>query len=441
MIHRPKTALTRPRNDIFEIKRTNLWYFREKYFIMGFETRFAPAQQRNLLERKGSMKKLIALMMCAMLLLSGCTAVTAEGPGTGFQVRDLVITSADGDVLDLTGLNIGFELAEADTGVGCRTTISADGQESADIIWAAVGQYLYLSLPGTEGTHSYALDMNKVVQALTDAIDGISEEINGIIPAIFPGTGEGVDETPPSEDAIPEMTDEELEAAMAELEESMAGLEDGDYVLPDSGMSEEDAAAQQAMQEKINEILMRCMTQEVTQIDGEDFQVISFDIGPDDMTELLDATPDLFSFNMNGETVATLGQLLSAVNVSVALQGSVTGNQDFSKFLVDFTPVVTSEGKEVSFNVNIDSMAGDGTVAASLSTQQDGQSTGALSMLFAATVVEDGGWLPTELGEDTVVLTEMPLEQVEQVLADGFNDYLTVFQNIASGVAEANQAG
>lgn len=381
------------------------------------------------------MKKLIALMMCAMLLLSGCTAVTAEGPGTGFQVRDLVIT-ADGETLDLTGLAFNVELAEADTGVGCRTSITADGQESADIIWAAVGQYLYLSLPGTEGSHSYALDLAKVVQVLSDAIDGISEEISGIIPAIFPGTGEGVVESP-AEDAVPEMTDDELEAAMAELEESMAGLEDG-Y---SGSMSEEEAAAQQAMEEKINEILTRCMTAEMTQIDGEDFQVITFNIGPDDMTELLDASPDLFSFNVNGESVATLGQLLNAANVAVTLQGSVTGNQDFSKFELDFTPTVTAEGQERSFNINIDSMAGDGTVAASLSILQDGQSVGGLAMVLAATVVEDASWLPTELGADTVVLTEMPLEQVEQVLSDGFNDYLTQFTNIAEGVAQANQAG
>lgn len=383
------------------------------------------------------MKKLIALMMCAMLLLSGCTAVTAEGPGTGFQVRDLVITSADGDVLDLTGLNIGFELAEADSGVGCRTTISADGQESADIIWAAVGQYLYLSLPGTEGTHSYALDLAKVGQVLSDAVDGISEEISGIIPAIFPGTGEGVDETPPSEDAIPEMTDEELEAAMAELEESMAGLEDGYY---SGSMSEEDAAAQQAMQEKINEIMARCMTADVTQIDGEDFQVITVNIGPDDMTELFDAMPPMFLFGTGGAPGATLGQTLAAANVTVALQGTVTGNADFSKYEIDFTPTVTVEGKEVSSNLNISSMAGDGVIALSLDLMKDGHASG-ISLSVAATVVNDASWLPTELSEDTVVLTEMSLEQVKQVLSDGFNDYIALFQTVAGNVAEANQAG
>lgn len=400
------------------------------------------------------MKKLIALMMCAMLLLSGCTAVTAEGPGTGFQIGDLVIFSADGDVLDLTGLNIGFELAEADTGVGCRTTITADGQESADIIWAAVGQYLYLSLPGTEGPHSYALDLAKVGQVLSDAVDGISEEISGIIPAIFPGTGESDGEAPEEYEDVPEMTEEELEAAMAELEEAMAELEQSgeleDYapeaendetITSVPGMSEEEMAAQQAMEKKLNEIMSRCMTDSMTQIDGEDFQVITIDIGPDDMTELLDAVPPMFLYGTAGTPDATLGQALAAANVTVALQGTVTGNADFSKYEIDFTPTVTVEGKEVSFNVNIENLAGDGAVAVSLSAQQDGQSVGALSMTFAATVVEEADWLPTELSEDTVVLTEMSLEQVKQVLSDGFNDYIALFQTVAGNVAEANQAG
>lgn len=398
------------------------------------------------------MKKLIVLMMCAMLLLSGCTAVTAEGPGTGFQIGDLVITSSTGETLDLTGLSINFELAESDTGMGIRTHISADGQGSADIIWAVVGQYLYLSLPGTEAAHSYALDLAKVGQVLSDAVDGISEEISGIIPAIFPGTGESDGEAPEEYEDVPEMTEEELEAAMAELEEAMAELEQSgeleDYapeaendetITSVPGMSEEEMAAQQAMEKKLNEIMSRCMTDSMTQIDGEDFQVITIDIGPDDMTELLDAVPPMFLYGT--APGATLGQALAAANVTVTLQGTVTGNADFSKYEIDFTPTVTVEDKEVSFNVNIENLAGDGAVAVSLSAQQDGQSVGALSMTFAATVVEEADWLPTELSEDTVVLTEMSLEQVKQVLADGFNDYIALFQTIAGNVAEANQAG
>ena len=400
------------------------------------------------------MKKLIVLMMCVTLLLSGCAAVTAEGPGTGFQIGDLVVTSAEGDVLDLTGLTFNYELAESDTGMGTRCHISADGQESADVIFALVGQYLYVSLPGAEATHNYALDQAKVSQVLTEAIENISNEVNGILPAIFPGTTMPTDEAPEEYGDVPEMTDEELEAAMAELEEAMAEMEDGgeyDYYAPEAddyeafatvpGMSEEDMAAQQAMQEKINEIMNRCMTAEMTQIDGEDFQVITFDIGPEDMAELLDASPSLFSFNVGGEPVATLGQLLNAANVAVAMRGTVTGNEDFSRFMIDLTPTYTVKESETSFTVTIDSMAGDGAVAVSVSAQQDGQSTGALSLVLAATVAEDASWLPAELDADTVVLTEMSLDQVKQALSEGFDDYMALFQSMAESVDQANQAG
>lgn len=388
------------------------------------------------------MKKLIALMMCAMLLLSGCEAVTAEGPGVGLQLRDLIVSRATGESLDLTGLSATIETAVTDTSAGLRLAVSGEDGESLDLVAGVVGQNLYLSMPGAEGTNSYALDMVKVSQAISDALEGIAEELNGILPAIFSGTDEDTDGEP--EEEIPEMTDEELAAALAELEAAMAEMEDSgelDEYAPEAEddevyadlpeLSEEEMAALEEAAAKRAELLARCMTVDAKQIDGEDFTVIGLNFTADDMMELIELT------DTSG---IGLGELLDASGAAFSLEGAITGNEDFTKFLFDLT--ITAAGQEEHpFNITVDSMAGDGSFDISACTVQEGQPAAGVSLTVAVIDAESADWLPQELGEDTVVLTDMSQDSAVEALEQGFAEYGAVLEQAVDSVSQANQAG
>ena len=384
------------------------------------------------------MKKLLALMMCAMLLLSGCSPMTADGPGTGFLLRDLTITSESGETLDLTGLTAGLETATSETASGLRFSLGADGAESADAVLAVVGQYLYLSLDGAESAHTYALDLAKVVQALTNAIEGITEQINGILPAIFPEDEEAepADEAP--EDDPSQLTDEELEALMAQWEEAVEQAEDQDGYAPEAEddetyaslpeLSDEEMALLEENAQKRNEIIARCMTMDTQQIDGEDFTVITLDITAEDMAELVALT------DTSG---VGLSSLMAAAGTSCSLEGTITGNQDFSRFRFDLTPTVTAGGQDTPISIVADSMTGDGSVAISVHALQDGQEASGLSVTLAVVAVESADWLPEELGPDTVVLTEMSQERAGQALKEGLADYGDLAESLIESVGQA----
>lgn len=387
------------------------------------------------------MKKLIALMMCAMLLLSGCAAVTAEGPGVGLQVSDLVLAAGGETALDLTGLTAAIETAKLDTGAGVRIRFTADGQEPADVILATVGQYLYLSLPGDQGPNNYAFDMAKALQAVSDAYDTIIGAIVGIIPAIF--TGQDDPAAPAAAWSESGMTDEELEAALAELEAAIAEMEaaGGDDYAPEAEDGEAFASvpvmteADEAMEAKLNEILSRCVTQQSQQIDGEDFQVITVNFTEADMAELLDAIP------LNDLTGVTLGQYLASSGTGISLEGTVTGNNDFSKFTIDGGYTITVEDESIGLNVVADNMDGDDVISASLALLAGGQQAAELSLAIGAVAAEDAGWLPGELPVDTTVLTDLSVNGAGDALEDGLDSFGTVLGNMLGAVAQANQGG
>lgn len=379
------------------------------------------------------MKKLIALMMCAMLLLSGCAAVTPDGPGVGFQLRDLMISTGEGEPVDLTGLSLNIETAQTETSTGVCVRLQADGGADARLVAGIVGQHLYLSLTGTEADHVFALDTLKVLNALSDAMEGISEELNGILPAIFPEDEEAPAEEAPEEE-IPTLTDEEMEELMAQWEAAMAEAEDGgelDEYAPEADNGEDFASVpamtgtDEAATAELNELLARCMTVEAKQIDGEDFTVIGLHFTADDMAELVALTDT---------TGLGLGALLSSTGVTYSLEGTITGNEDFSRYLIDIAPTVNTGSEDVVLHMAADAMGGDGAVTISASAEQDGQALGGFSLTAAATVTESADWLPEELGEDAVVLTDMSLERVTEALEDAFADFGAQLDAVAGGI-------
>lgn len=371
------------------------------------------------------MKKLIALMMCAMLLLSGCSAVTANGPGTGIQIRDLVVGSSDGRTTDLTGMSVTVESAESDTSLGARISVAAGGQESADLILGMVGQYLYLSVDGIDGTHTLALDLDRVIQVLSDAYQSILGTVTSILPAIF--SGEDLPEGAAFRDFPEEIPEDDLDALLAELEEVGSPLEDYlEDADPAPSVTTDPAA------EKIDEIINRCVTAEEQQIEGEAFQTLTLNFAEADMAELFD------TIMMSDLSGVTLGQFLASRNISCALTGTVTGNEDFSRFLIDLTPVISAEGDMLTLPCVIDGMSADGSVGVSVSSAQDGQDLASLSLTYVRTTVVSADWLPAEPGPETVMLTELSPNGALDAFTGALDAYLEQIGNMAETVSQAN---
>ena len=70
------------------------------------------------------MKKLFAIALCLMLLLSGCT-FAADGADTTLQLRDLALITGPDSITDLSGLSLTVESAGTEDGYG-------EGEEDGD---------------------------------------------------------------------------------------------------------------------------------------------------------------------------------------------------------------------------------------------------------------------------------------------------------------------
>ena len=71
------------------------------------------------------MKKLLAIALCLMLLLSGCT-YAADGVNTALQLRDLTLITGPDNITDLSGLSLTVESAGTEDAAGFRLTLEDD---------------------------------------------------------------------------------------------------------------------------------------------------------------------------------------------------------------------------------------------------------------------------------------------------------------------------
>ncbi|MGN1005436.1 MAG: hypothetical protein ACI4O8_02860, partial [Aristaeellaceae bacterium] len=97
------------------------------------------------------MKKLLAILLAAMLLLTACAVAEAGGQ---VVINDLVVYMNEGQSLDLSGID--FVLAAAGNGseAGVRVAVEANGSSVANAIASLGAEQLELRVDGLSDVYS-----------------------------------------------------------------------------------------------------------------------------------------------------------------------------------------------------------------------------------------------------------------------------------------------
>ena len=205
------------------------------------------------------MKKIAVLVLCMILLLSGCTVgIIAPGDaGVRFGLGGLQAALAGETALDLAGLNAVVEVAENDTATGMRLYLENEGQMYAELIVTADADRVAIVANGqSSGSKVYTITDPDTVQTVAEAIDGLL----------------AVD--------IANMTDEELEEFLAQAEEQLGSLE----------MTEEEMQASMEKAEKLAEAMQKCFSEaEPMEIDGVTYEGQAIHATEAEIAELLRA--------------------------------------------------------------------------------------------------------------------------------------------------------
>lgn len=361
------------------------------------------------------MKKLIALTLCMLLLLSGC-AYLGGASGAMVQLRDMYITDPD-TTIDLRGLSAGVEIGNRGDSLGLRLTVSAEDQLKNELVLAVAEESVLFLLSGSTGEpYAYVVDDPQVVAPIRSALEQA-------MAADIPADGEDVD--------LENMTDEELAQYMAELEEQLKSMGLGDESDPEAA----DEAAAQA--ERMAEILEQCVSEgEPKQFEGEMYDTTNIDLPHDELMELL----GMIDASEYVEQDTDLAGLLEEAGVTVDLTGVIAVNADGTKSAYGFTPVFTNaEGKTITLNFTLQSMAEDGSLDLYFDAAEDGQDLGSLALNIAVSLLDEVTWLPDGLPDDAQRV-DLDDEASRDAFTDALADFLGQVSGTLAGVVLGNGA-
>lgn len=335
------------------------------------------------------MKKLIALALGLLLLLSGCAYPGGEAGGQ-LRLKELMYALGDKDVVDLSGLVADLEAGCSDSAAGARMNVTA-GERQYEAVLAVVDGELTMLLNTAEGgSHAYVIgvpELNELVSGLFESL--FAEED---VPADVPDGGllfQSMDELQQMADAVP-----------------------GSSVSP------------------MEQLMDRCMTDgEPLERDGVSFDVTDIHISHEDLLELVGlALPE----NPEGTESAEddIGQLLADAGLTLDISGSaaVSEETDQAALGLDFT-VADAEGGVVDTYLSLQELDGDGDIDLYLEMTLDGESLGAFSIAFNISPLEQADWLPDQIPADAAVLTE---ESTQEELA-AFGQNIADFAGQVSG--------
>lgn len=364
------------------------------------------------------MKKLIALTLCLMLLLSGCAY--AGGPGEGLRLRDMLCSNGTEDVLDAQGLSAALEYGHNDDVMGLRLTVSKDDGEANEAVLALVDDTLLLTLDGSTGeSYVYAITDPEVVSTAAETLAGLFPEADG-------------EPMPDFEN----MTEEEMEQYMAQLEqelEEMGLTGEGAELTPEQERELEETTIKL---ERFQELIESCTTAgEPQQFDGESYDTTRIDIDSDTMRELL----DLLQVSEMVSDNASLGQMLADAGITAELSAVIAINEDGTKSAYGMSPVFTSdEGDRVKINFTVQNTHDDGSADVYLDLALNGETQAAFSITYEVYDLEDADWLPAAVPADAAAL-DLEDEQSLDGFVEGLSDFLGQVSGTVMGVTMTNR--
>lgn len=366
------------------------------------------------------MKKMIALALCLMLLLSGCAY--AGGPGEGLRLQDMLLSGGEQDVLDARGLSAALEYGRSGDVMGLRLTVAKDGGEADEAVLALVDDTLLLTLDGGAGEpYVYAVEDPEMAAAVEEGLRGLFPEAEGL--------GE---ELPDFES----MTEEEQEEYLAQLEkelEEMGLTGDGAALTPEQ---ERDLEATTAKLERFQELIESCTSQgEPQQFDGESYTTTRIDIDSDTMRELL----DLLQVSEMVSDSASLGQMLADAGITAEVSAVIALNEDGTKSAYGMSPVFTSDdGDSVKINFTVQDTHGDGSTDVYLDLAVNDEPQAAFSITYTVYDLEDADWLPAQVPADAEVLDLNDDASLESFV-EGLSDFFGQVSGTVMGVTMGNQ--
>ena len=359
------------------------------------------------------MKKIFALMLCMMLLLSGCGYLGGASDAL-VELRDLYIDDGDTTV-DMRGLSAGVELGCSGDAYGLRLTISADEELKNQLVAAVVDDSVLILLDGGAGEpYAFAIDDPQVVGPIQEAFDEMM------------AAGQSM----PQDMDLEHMTDEELDEYMSQLEDQLRSMAVGD----DQDQDPEDTAEAAARAERISEILQSCVSEgEPMEFEGEMYQTTNFELPHEQLMELLGLLDEQQLLDADTD----LAQLLEEADITVDVTGVIASTEDGSKNAFGATPVFTNaDGEAVTLNITLQQLSEDGSLDFYMDINDDGQDVGMLSMTFNAQLLDEADWLPDGLPEDA-----QTLEPDDEASMDAFTDALSDFFGQVAGTMTGVMAG
>ena len=319
------------------------------------------------------MKRIAVLVLCLMLLLSGCTvgAIAPGDAGVRIGLGGLRAALAGQTALDIAGLNAVAEVAENDAAIGMRLYVENEGQVYAELIVTAGADRVAIVANGqSSGSRVYTITDPDTVQAVAEAIDGLL----------------AID--------IANLSDEELEEFLAQAEEQLGSLE----------VTEEEMQESMEKAQRLADAMEKCFTEAgPMEIDGVTYEGRAIHATEAEIAELLWAN-DL------------AGAADSLENGGLGVD--VTGGMYYSMEGGNYTDLtlhldIPDQGV-VGVHMTADESVA-GVSAIDVAADADGEPVASVSLNLLDGGVAEAPWLDVDVSEATD-LTGMTREEMENEL-------------------------
>ena len=325
------------------------------------------------------MKKLVAILLTAVMLLSAC----ALGEGAQIVLRDIVGSTNGQVAMDLTGLDIVLSIAGDGNQGGVHLGFDVNGEQMSGVLLALVGQQILLDIDAGDGQQrSYYVDLNALLGLLGQQID---------LATILESAGEAVT----GDDSVAEQFGEQF----AEI--FLGGVTEGG----------------------------------TTTLDGKEYDVYQIEIPSDKMRATIDAFADalLQRGNVGQAQVEAMQEALFSNGQEYSVSGAVYSAED-SK-IVDLTLSMISSDMSEPATVRVyceavENVSGGMQFNIELSAAADGEEY-ALSLTLNALALNDVSWLPSDVGGAVDILS---VEDLEEALS---GDAMALVQGVMMSVFTA----
>lgn len=249
------------------------------------------------------MKKLLAMLLCAVMLLSACAAAESYG----VTLKNLYLAENGTPVLDLSGIGLGLEFGSRDDGGDMMISLLADGANMLDLVISGSAEGVLMSMTGVSDVYSVSAE---VVESI---VNSASQSVNVQV----------------EEDTV-QLTDAE-KAALAELGERVAAAFSAG--LSSQGTAEINGASYEAMALNVSQESLRPIIDDFAKI-MDNYSYVLEDTGFESFTQMVQTIDPQVSMSgemYSGETGGIIDMSLNASVVGGSESGALAVYGEFAQ--------------------------------------------------------------------------------------------------------------